>query len=259
MAYRYMIAGLFGLFIVPIFVYSSLFCLCWPIGEVLKDVVSFLFYNTSYLILLTIYATARIDDISWGTKGLDSGSTKSAKEEIWKKIKLIILAKFVFWNAVITVVLISFANDEEVRFYLTFAIMGIIVLTILIKVLVGTVYLVKYRLANCCEEEFNEPPKPSVLTNLAANFKRELEPELQQRAGDVSTMMRKTSRYGRSVIMALQSYRTNTDMIRQDQKRFNQENIGRSKILQQKSKIQSRKESYKAVKLERIGESHRRA
>ena len=61
-----------------------------------------------------------------------------------------VLAKFVFWNAITTVVLISFANNEEVRFYLTFAIMSLIVLTIVIKVLVGMGYLIKYRLTNCC-------------------------------------------------------------------------------------------------------------
>jgi chitin synthase len=39
---------------------------------------SFLFYGPTYLNILNIYSLCRIDDISWGTKGLDAaGSSKN--------------------------------------------------------------------------------------------------------------------------------------------------------------------------------------
>ena len=33
---------------------------------------AFLFYTPTYLIILNIYSLCKIDDMSWGTKGLDA-------------------------------------------------------------------------------------------------------------------------------------------------------------------------------------------
>ena len=41
---------------------------------ILVGVLSFLFYSPAYLLLLNVYAMCRIDDISWGTKGLDAST-----------------------------------------------------------------------------------------------------------------------------------------------------------------------------------------
>lgn len=68
-----------------------------------------MFYGPTYLNILNIYALCRIDDISWGTKGLDSemGASKKARQESWKKIKLLHVCKFVFWNIVVAFILLS--------------------------------------------------------------------------------------------------------------------------------------------------------
>jgi chitin synthase len=42
------------------------------IAEMIIGVLSYIFYNPTYLILLNIYALCRVDDISWGTKGINS-------------------------------------------------------------------------------------------------------------------------------------------------------------------------------------------
>lgn len=44
----------------------------------MKAAFSFLFYNPTYFIILTFYSLCRIDDISWGTKGLNSQNTQQS-------------------------------------------------------------------------------------------------------------------------------------------------------------------------------------
>jgi chitin synthase len=40
--------------------------------DVIFGVVSFIYYTPTYLNILNTFALCRIDDISWGTKGLDA-------------------------------------------------------------------------------------------------------------------------------------------------------------------------------------------
>ena len=46
------------------------------IPEILWSLPSFLFYSPTYIHLFVIYAFCRIDDLSWGTKGLDSSKNE---------------------------------------------------------------------------------------------------------------------------------------------------------------------------------------
>lgn len=101
---------MFGIYVVPVMLYSLLYSNMQPLAEIIKSSFSFIFYSPSYFVLLNIYALCRIDDISWGTKGLESGSSKQSKlQEKWKMIKLVHVAKFVIWNVAASVVLLSFA------------------------------------------------------------------------------------------------------------------------------------------------------
>lgn len=71
-----MVLGIMGLYGVPLLVYSIFFRNIRIIFEILAGAVSFAFYTPTYLIILNIYALCRMDDLSWGTKGLDAGSGK---------------------------------------------------------------------------------------------------------------------------------------------------------------------------------------
>jgi cellulose synthase/poly-beta-1,6-N-acetylglucosamine synthase-like glycosyltransferase len=65
-----------GIYCVPVLIYSILYKNMKPAVELAKDAFSFVFYSPTYFIIINIYALCRIDDISWGTKGLDSGNVK---------------------------------------------------------------------------------------------------------------------------------------------------------------------------------------
>ena len=71
-ALRYLIIAVFDIYTVPVIV--SLFALrrCDFIFDILASTPAFIYYGPTYLIILNTYALCRIDDISWGTKGLDT-------------------------------------------------------------------------------------------------------------------------------------------------------------------------------------------
>lgn len=56
--------------------------------ELISSLPSYVFYSPSYINLLVIYAFCRIDDLSWGTKGLAGDSSKGNSIEMefkWRK------------------------------------------------------------------------------------------------------------------------------------------------------------------------------
>jgi chitin synthase len=57
---------------IPLMFYALLFRSMRPLVEAIKGALSFVFYNPTYFIILSFYALCRIDDISWGTKGLNN-------------------------------------------------------------------------------------------------------------------------------------------------------------------------------------------
>lgn len=138
--------AIIGLYVLPVVVFM-IFCKFDYIIDILFSTVSFIFYSPTYLNILNIYALCRIDDISWGTKGLDSGGSTHKKEMMddWKKIKLIHVSKFVLYNIVIAFLLLLFGDMYVVRFGITFGIMILIGVTQLLKVIPGSIYLLLYR------------------------------------------------------------------------------------------------------------------
>jgi chitin synthase len=60
-----------GLYAIPVVVFF-LFGRVDYVIDILFSTISFLFYSPTYHNILNIYALCRIDDISWGTKGIDA-------------------------------------------------------------------------------------------------------------------------------------------------------------------------------------------
>lgn len=114
-----------------------------------------MFFSPTYLNILNIYALCRMDDISWGTKGLNndgSGRNKDMMDD-WKKIKLIHVSKFVLYNILVAFLLLLFGDNYVVRFWMTFSIMILLGTTLVFKVLLGAVYLIGYRLCKSVKIE----------------------------------------------------------------------------------------------------------
>ena len=71
---RYIIIGVIVLYGVPILFYTIVYCRFTSFLECLFSIPAFAFFSATYLNILNIYALSRINDISWGTKGLDAAS-----------------------------------------------------------------------------------------------------------------------------------------------------------------------------------------
>ncbi len=153
-AMRWMLVGSILIYILPISLFIFLFRKLNILCEIILGSLSFLFYGPTYLIILNIYSLCRIDDISWGTKGLDNTSTKNANlMGSWKLIKVLHVSKFVIWNVILSVVLLSLGSDYKLRFFVTLVMVILIGLSMSIKVVVGSAYLLKYWCGNLCVNE----------------------------------------------------------------------------------------------------------
>lgn len=132
----------------------------------LFSVFAFFFYTPTYLILLNTYALCRIDDISWGTKGLDSHKATKKDDKImetWKVIKFLHVAKLVFWNVVVAAVLLHFGNSFEIRFFITFGIMFILAITLAVKVFLAVFFYCGYFCSKVREKPLSNKRKVSHL------------------------------------------------------------------------------------------------
>ena len=66
------ILGTFAMYIIPVGLYPLIYQRGSFVEDIIFSTVSFIFYGPTYLNILSVYALCRIDDISWGTKGLDT-------------------------------------------------------------------------------------------------------------------------------------------------------------------------------------------
>ena len=108
--------------------------------------LSFLFYTPTYLNILNVYSLCRIDDISWGTKGLDSGSGKNANlKDSWKLIKFVHVAKYVIWNIIVAAILLTLGSMYTYRFYVTLVMVGLIAFSLGVKVILGVIYMIFHK------------------------------------------------------------------------------------------------------------------
>ncbi len=155
---RWILIGTTLVYAIPILIYVLLFKKANILWEIILGSFSFIFYGPTYLNILNIYSLCRIDDISWGTKGLDSaGSANSKLKDSWKLIKFVHVSKYVFWNIILSVVLLSLGSSYAPRFFITLIIVCLMGSSLGIKIIIGMLYVIKYKMTNtiCCGPEEN--------------------------------------------------------------------------------------------------------
>jgi hypothetical protein len=115
-------------------------------------------------------------------------------------IKLIHVGKYLLWNVVASVLLLSFAEDSKPKFYISFVIIISIILTVGLKIFIGLIYLLKYKCQSACKRtekpngENNEASN-SKFDDFANNFKEDVYKSIKQRIDDMAIDdMRKDSK-----------------------------------------------------------------
>ena len=145
------------------------------------------------------------------------------------------VAKYTFWNTIASVLLISYANLYYPQFYISFAIMVIIVVTIGLKIAIGTLYLLLYRiksLCTCCQDRYEGEPKKSDLSVFAEKYKVALHNDITSRVGNFQGEMRpKAGRKGSSFILSLKKFSLNPKINDDAYKKFRKQNESRSRII----------------------------
>ena len=75
---RWIILSIIAMYAIPVMIYVGMYRRMSFGIDCVFGAFAFLFFAPTYLCILNIYALARINDISWGTKGLDANqSTKN--------------------------------------------------------------------------------------------------------------------------------------------------------------------------------------
>lgn len=146
--------SIFALYGFITLLFSILFCSFQTIYETFFGMFSYIFYSSTYMTILNVYALCRIDDISWGTKGLNTDTSPREVEMMskWRSLKLMHVSKFMVYNLGITFILFSCeeALNSLLIFYITFFFVGLLLFITIVTFLFAVLYLVKYKLGTLC-------------------------------------------------------------------------------------------------------------
>lgn len=140
---RILILSTIAIHAVPPLVFMMLKCSAKYAWEVMASSFSYLYYAPAYLHVLTIFAYCRIDDLSWGTKGLTASETHHLGEA-WAAEKHVFVSRFVIANIIMAVVLKTLISDTNIRGWVIFVMTILLAIMLLFKLVVSLGYIFKY-------------------------------------------------------------------------------------------------------------------
>ena len=148
------------MYAIPVGIYVVLFKRFSFAIDTIFGAFSFLFFSPTYLNVLNIYALCRINDISWGTKGLDANTSSKygALQETWSVIRLLHVGKYLLWNIIAGILLLTLGSEYISRFIVTFVIMLILGITLFVKTAIGMYYLIVYFFT----DRIDDPPEDAA-------------------------------------------------------------------------------------------------
>lgn len=132
----------------------------------LTSVFSYLFYTPTYVNILQIFAFCRIDDLSWGTKGLDSDSNSVAKE--WERLKYIFVLQYLTTNVIVSYICIKASEMDLPRNVLILISACLVAFMLIFRLVPAGIYLIKYN----CKKAFGRKFSAEYRNNNLENGKR---------------------------------------------------------------------------------------
>lgn len=106
-----------------------------------KDYVYFL---PTYVHTIIIYSFCNIDDLSWGTKNLDTQSVAKTRTNEFKGYKVKFVAAYILINSAVMFILLIFTEREMFRSYFMLSLSYIFTAVQLIQGVCAVLYEVKY-------------------------------------------------------------------------------------------------------------------
>jgi chitin synthase len=162
--FRWLLISSLLLYALPILIYLIIYRTKNVLGDLILGIFSSIFYSPAYLIILNIFSLCRIDDITWGTKGLnnEAESKSSHLTRSWKSLKYIQVWKFIFWNMVVGVLIVSFGDSYTPRFFISFILLIILLFTMVVKIIIGLIYLIHY----ACTKRIEKPSEYHIVSSV---------------------------------------------------------------------------------------------
>lgn len=111
--------------------------------ECLASVFSYIFYTPTYINVVQIFAFCRIDDLSWGTKGLDIEGEGGVAHE-WERRKYIFVLQFVSTNVVFAYIIISICDYDFPRNTIILTTTCLVAFLLLVRLVGAIIYLLQY-------------------------------------------------------------------------------------------------------------------
>lgn len=135
--------------------------------EMITSLLSYLFYTPTYINILMIFAFCRIDDLSWGTKGLDAdGGNPVARE--WERRKYIFVLQYITTNVILSFICVKASEMDLTRNILILVTTVLVVLMLLFRLIPALIYLLKYR----CQRWFGPKLSPEFIKQNLINGSR---------------------------------------------------------------------------------------
>lgn len=117
----------------------------------LTSLFSYIYFAPTYINILQLFAFSRIDDLSWGTKGLD-GETKTDVMSSWERRKYIFVLQYIGTNVGISYILIQLTKFDFTKNIIILATSALVVFLLLFRLLFAAVYLLKYYIVRSCKK-----------------------------------------------------------------------------------------------------------
>ena len=111
--------------------------------EMITSVLSYIFYAPTYINLLQMFAFARIDDLSWGTKGLDNDTGDGIERE-WERRKYVFVLQYITCNVVASYILIKLSTFDYPRNIIILASTILVAFLLGVRLIFAILYLIKY-------------------------------------------------------------------------------------------------------------------
>lgn len=67
------------------------------------------------------------------------------------------MSKYVIWNIIISVIILSLGSSYTPRFFITIIVVALMGTSLSVKIIVGLLYMIRYKLSNCqcCADKEN--------------------------------------------------------------------------------------------------------
>ena len=118
----------------------------------------------TYVNILQIFAFCRIDDLSWGTKGLDNTGEGGIARE-WERRKYVFVLQYVSINVIFSYVIITISDYDIMRNSVILVTTCLVAFLLLARITAGGWYIIKYYFTKWCCKKLPEGYASRNLTN----------------------------------------------------------------------------------------------